>query len=189
MGYDITGDGEATLPLKDVPGAIKALKKAHREKHKAGSIAYLKDAESLVANIEKLTGCFVANVRDDVIDFRPSDDVFRHLSEDQWFFEAIGHLLVGEFEFRGEDGIQWRWDFGVNGFEEVDSKLVWGREAEAPHIAGEIEDLIYDSATNKIRDHKDPQAVLDQIEELLRKNGYGPFAGMEVLDILAKVSK
>jgi hypothetical protein len=189
MGYDICGDGDVHLPLDKVKDAIKAIKKAHKEKHKGTKLPVFTTAEELADKFEDIAHCFRGTLDDGyiIIECRES---FRHLSECEWVFEVIAEFVEGgPFEFRGEDGLQWRWAFEGGKFVTVDSEVVWGRDAKAPHIAGEIEDMIYDSATGKIKVHADPQLILDQIEELLRKNGFGPFAGMETLDILAKAGE
>lgn len=204
MGYDILGDGEARLVAEKVATALDLIRKAHAENAAENEkrpewqraiiepLPPFEDAQTLADSIDKLLGCFWALFDENTGDivFQPSEDSFHRLEYDQWFFVAIGGLLDGEFKFRGEDGVEWRWDFcPAKGLVNVPSELVWGRDIKSPRVAGEIEDLIYDSATQKIKEHEDPQAVLDKIEKILRENGFGPFAGMDTLDVLVKATE
>lgn len=195
MGYDIHGSGQVRIAADKVQAAYDALQDAIIEN---GSYEDLPDraelpiAKRLAALADDVTECFYCASTDaGEVTIEPIDDSFRRVSEEEWVFEALSQYADADSEitFTGEDSYQWKWSFETGKLVEVDSHQVWGRDGRAPHIAGEVEDLIYDSGTGKIRVHEDPQAVLDQIEEILRKNGFGPFAGLGALDILAKAAE
>lgn len=186
MGYDVYGSGEAWIKADQVESALAALTKAAAAK---GDTTVQPDW-NLGKAIEEVTACFysVDQANGDIV-ISPSDDAFRHLDDDLWAFEALAPFIEegSIFEFTGEDHYQWMWTFDGKTVEDVGSEVVYGADRNAPKVCTEIVRLLYEGGA--IKSHSDPQAVLDQIEELVRKAGYGPFAGMDALDAIAKAAE
>lgn len=190
MGYDIWVSGEVTLPKASAAAACEAI--SELEVHDTWPHKESFGPSTLIDFIEKNT-CFSARVVDEEILISAPDDSVRHTEEYEWVFEALAPFIEDDycgFTFVGEDHCQWRWEFDRNRrypFTVVESEVVFGADCYAPAICKDLVGLLYDGS--KLRDHDDPQAVLDRIEGLLRKHGFGPFAGLDALDAMAKAAE
>lgn len=183
MGYDIYVDGRVLLPKENIRSACEALIEASKQ-HTGGWEPKARNAAALVSFIEDQT-CFGASKDASAVIIEAPEDCVRRVNEDEWVFEALGPFIArgGVFDFRGEDGLQWKWSFEGK-LDIEDSAVVFGADCNAPAICKDLVNLLYDGS--KIRVHADPQEALDRIEGWLRKHGFGPFAGLDTLDAIAK---
>lgn len=193
MGYDIYGDGEVTIRADKVAAAGAALH-AHCVKEtiiETEVVPSYSTAKLLAEAIEDHTEHrFSANEITPTGDLliQPDHDcgALRNIDDTKWVLDVLAPFAdEGHFSWTGEDSLKWLWKFGPGGVEEVDSEVMYGSDRNAPYAIGEIVELLYPDGKSPAQ-WKNARAKLDQIADILRKNGFGPFGGLEPLDALAK---
>lgn len=116
--------------------------------------------------------------------FQPNEDHLRDTDDAMEIFGQIVDLLQPRqtLDLKGEDGCQWRWEVSENGkLRELDSQIFYGQDINAPDAVVEIVELLWPEG--KEIEWTGQTALA--IGELLRKHGFGPYAGKETLDALA----
>ena len=192
MGYDINACGSATIPADKVLEAGRAFViavRAHEDTDKDWSpdVTTPKAVCALIGHHSEL---FAPSVeKDGSLLMSAPDDYFRRLDEEEWIFEALGPFFDegSGFEFTGEDGAKWLWEFNANGVKEVDSALVYGPYIAAPSAVKLIVAALYPDG--KLPVDEDQGAVLDSIRNIITESGFGPFAGLTPLATLAEVAE
>lgn len=194
MGYDVNACGSATIPADKVLEAGRAFVtavRAHEDTDKDWSpdVTTPKAVCALIGQHSELFAPSTSIVGDGSLIMSAPDDYFRRLDEEEWIFEALGPFFDGEsgFEFTGEDGAKWLWEFNANGVKEVDSALVYGPYMEAPGVIDAIVAALYPDESLPV--DEDHAAVLDNIRKIITEGGFGPFAGLTPLATLAATAE
>ena len=191
MGYDIYASGVSTIPKDKVLEAGKAFVVAL---YKEGQIAAdapappIKSAKQVLALFSWYDEIFFPVMEDDGSITFQSEDNFRRLSEEEWIFEALGPFFDADsgFDFQGEDGAKWLWRFNANGLVFKDGETVYGNDAKAPHLIEKIAGVLYPNGELPVG-KQDSDEMIYAICKIITDGGFGPFAGMTPLDMLATV--
>ena len=121
---------------------------------------------------------------DGLLFFQPNDDHLRDTDEAFVELAKIEDLLdpsQGPVDFKGEDGYHWRWVVEEGELRELQSSTLYGQDTHAPEAVEKIVEVLWPKG--KEIDWTGQTAL--EIAELLRKLGFGPYAGKETLETLA----
>lgn len=179
MGYDIFClTDEVVIGAKDAAAADAAIRALAKEKDATSNTF-----EGLV---EELTGeLFIAKAENGGWKILcPTDDYFRGLERADDLFRVLAPFLEGqEIHFEGEDHAEWKWCFKGGQVLQDDATKVFGDDHGKIAAFDQILEVLYPEG--KFRT-KFPRGTFDKIATIIRKEGYGPLAGLDDLEALAK---
>lgn len=184
MGYDIFIYGEATLQPERFDEALTVLRAEAAEEDGKPNDDSFEDLvqrhshEHFHADKDAATGVWtIAN---------NYEDGHRHTDDAEKLFQLLAPFLDdASIRFEGEDGHEWSWDIQDGKLTHDSADKVWGGGAAKASAFDEIVSALYPNG--KFR--KPIKGTLDRIETIIRKAGFGPLAGLNDLEALAKASE
>ena len=184
MGYDVWINGEVTIPADKVEAALAAVRRMAAEED--GDEENTESFEDLIERLGHEHFEAAKQPNGDYI-IGPYEDNHRNEEEAEDLFDTLAPFIPGgSFTFEGEDGEEWSWDF-VKGELKYDSAAqVWGDDQNKIAAFDEILGVLYPEG--KVRT-KFPKGTLDKLATIIRKAGFGPFAGLSDLEALAKAAE
>lgn len=203
MGYDIYTSGDWEIGEDNAGDAIQAMLKGYAEKDGYNTIEDWIKAEEPIPDpledpmryIENRLERATIYWTDDVVGFSIGfgDDCIRTPQDDEWLFEILAPFADPDayIHFEGEDGYKWTWEVENGEFVEIGSETVYGNDVNAPAVLQKIVAVIYDPENDDLPlsalQGVDHEAIISQIENIIREGGFGPQAGKSELDRLADV--
>ena len=184
MGYDVWIQGEVTLKRDKVDEALTALRaKAFEEDDEPcdetlDELIFRFSHEHFEATEDKL--------RSGEWSIGPVEDSHRDVDEAEDLFKLLApYLNDGTIFFEGEDGDEWSWEIkdGKLGYDRADQ--VWGDDKGKIEAFDAVLKILYPKGKLRTRF---PKGTLDKLADTIRKAGYGPLAGLDDLDAIAKAS-
>jgi hypothetical protein len=186
MGMDVYIDGELTVPAAKLPEAKKLLLAAIVTE-KGGEIVEDPDGIDFLTLAEQMLESFGVQKEDNGDITFGVEYSIRREEYDQWIFEALAPVIDdGEFYMSGDD-YKWKWMVKDGEFGQADGEIVYDRNTRLEPTIEKIIELMYPGGKPLQAEGSDAISTLNEIENLLRENGFGPQAGMTELDRMAEV--